>query len=178
MAADELEKLHGAHLKRDCDILIGVHHNDVVLPAADVQERTAVVGRDRDGLRQVEILAGEHRDLVVNLHALGTGRGEILRALHGEGAGAHAEDEDARTVPLRGSGEHGRGERVVIVAPREPAALVLHGLDAEEHVRRKRNVLALVADLKIVINALALIDEPRLPEGEAVHRGEKAEQAH
>ena len=160
------EELHRGHLEGDGDVLIGVHHDEVVGPLHSVQIGPAVVGGDLHLLGQVEAGAGQVHDLLIDLHPLKGEVGEVLEALGGVGAGTQAQDQHPGRVVLPDPRQQRRRQGVVVVHPRQAAGLHLDGLDAEHDVGGEDHGVLGLLDLEVVVDGLVLGHVPGLPEGE------------
>ena len=169
MVRHQGEKLHGGHLEGDGDVLIGVHHDDVVVLVHGLEVGPTVVGGHRHILRQVKVFPGQVRDILVDLHALDFGAGtEILPALCGVGTAAHAQNQHGKVLFFRDARHQRRRQGRVVVHAGEAAVLLLDGLDAEEHVGGEDHGVFRLLYLQIIVDGFSFIKEVRLPEGEGV----------
>ena len=176
MLLHQCEELHRGHLEGDGDVLIGVHHDHIIFLLHCVQEGPAVIGGHGHVLRQVEILPGKGRDLLIDLHALDFHVPIVLPALCGIGAGAHAQNQYPTVLRLLSLHHQRRGHGVIIVHAREPLLLHIDGLDSEEHVGGKYDAPVIFLHLEIIVDRLPLVGQVALPEGEAVGMPQRAAQ--
>lgn len=95
------EKFHRGHLKRNGDVLIGVHQNYVVdlVRRTRLKIGTTVVFGDLHLLRHGEIFSRKINNLPVDLHAFYVTARKIAKAEPAVGAGAAAEDQNRQGVP-------------------------------------------------------------------------------
>ena len=85
MLLHQSKKLQRRHLKGYGNVLVGIHHNHVILSVNHIQVCPPVIGCDFYFLRHLKILFCQFRDFPVNLHPFHTGMGKISFALPGKG---------------------------------------------------------------------------------------------
>ena len=177
MGLHQREKLKRGHLKGNGDILIGIHHDHIILLVHRVQKSPAVIGEHRHILRQIKILSGQLCDFLVYLHSLQRHSPVILPALHRICTRAHTQNQSLTLLWCLSLHHQRRRHGIVIVHPCEPLILHVYGLHAEKHVGGEDHAAGALLNLQIIVDRLPLIGQILLPEGEAAGKaGHAAEQ--
>ena len=86
-------------------------------------------------------------------------------------ARAHSQNQNFFAV-----GEERSRQRVIVIHAREPAALDLERLHAEQNIRRENNFVGRLFDLQVVVNRFALVQKIFLPKGKTVRAADDAAQ--
>ena len=159
-----IEKFYRRHLERDCDILISIHHNDVILFINRLQISSSIIGCDRHILRQRKIFSGKVCDLLINLHSFDCHIAKILSALCRISSGSHAKDQYLHIRGCFVRNHKRRCHRVIIVHTGQTALFHVHRLHSEKDICGKYHTLVCLRHLQIVVNRFPFVGQVILPE--------------
>ena len=174
MAFYQCEELRRGHLKRNGDILIGIHQNHIIFCAAGVQKSSAVIFDNRNICRKIKIFFSQVCDRCIDLHSLNGARRKVCPALPGIGAGAVTKHQDRRGIALS---THKRGsESIVIVHAGKTSVLHLDRLYAKKHICGENYLTLILPNLQIIVNRLAFIGQILLPESKGITPAERQAQ--
>ena len=117
------KKLHGRHLKGDCNILISIYHNHIIFMIRCLQICTPVIIRYRNVRRKREIVSCKRGDLFINLHAFRLDIWKIPHTLGCKCPGAHAKHKHVHRILFIDACHKRRRQRIVIIHPGQAVVL-------------------------------------------------------
>ena len=131
MVSDQRKKFHRRHLKRNRDILIGIHHDHIIFFINSLQISPAVISRHLHFLRQIKIGSRQIGDLLVYLHAFHRYPVKIFHALMSIGPCSHPQDQHLRLIFFQRIRHQGRRQRIIIIHAGKPVLFHFNGLHPE-----------------------------------------------
>ena len=168
MIFDHGKEFHGRHLERNGDVLIGIHHDDIIGGIHRLQKSPAVIGGHLHILRQGKIFSRQLRDLFVDLHALDIHIAEIFPALGRIGSGSHTKDQYIHVLYRFIRHHKGRRHGIVIIHAGKSPFFHIEGLDTEQHVGGQDHLSVRLRYLQIIIDGLSFVGQILLPESKGI----------
>ena len=174
MVLNERKELHRRHLEWNRNILVGVHHDHIILLVDDIQIGASVIGNDRNVLGKMKIAVGKIGNLLIDLDTGEMNSFKIPSALCGEGSGSHSEDKCVDGLLFHQPGHHRSSHCVVVIGTGQVTLLLVNRLYPEQNVCGKGNLIIVLIHLKVVVNRFPLVGQVLIPEGKAVIVSEDA----
>ena len=168
MIFDHREEFHRRHLERNGDVLIGIHHDDIIGGLHRLQKSPAVIGGHLHIFRQGKVFAGELCDFFIDLHALDIHITEVFPALGRIGSGSHAEDQHIHILYRFVRHHEGSRHGIVIVHTGQSALFHIEGLDTEQHVGGQNHLSVRLRHLQIIVDGLAFVSQILLPKSKGI----------
>ena len=160
------EKLNRGKLELNGYVAVGVDHYYVVLSClSEVGSRIILDALYPLISRKLKSLIGEVDYLLIYLDSLYVRVFKVSIALCSKRSRSHTENKHVKVLSV-GNPRHIRtGERIVVIVSGKSAVLSCGRLYTYKNVGRKRDIIIILVDLKVVIDRLVLISR-RIKEGE------------
>ena len=175
MAFHLAEKFNRGHLKRDGDILVGVHHDHIIGFLRGCQIGSAILHCHFHTVRQPEIVRCDIRYLLINLCPLDFGSRKIPVTVIGKGTAPKPQYHHVVIFFCVNACHHRGCQRIVIIHACQFPVLRLDGLHAEKHIGGQNRLVFTVFYLQIIIDGLILQCHILLPESETESRCQRCQ---
>ncbi len=160
------EKFHGRHLKRNRNILIGIHHNYVIFLIHRLQIGPSVISGYFDRIRQGKVHFCQIRYLLVDFHAFHGCVSKIVHTLFRIGSCSHPQYKDIGVFLLIHPCHYRSGKGIIIIHPCQGIPFFHDRLHAEQYIGGENHAVVCFLYLQIIIDGLPFIKQTVFPKGE------------